>query len=57
VRRASLERNAALKAFMEIRGAADMIEGAVRGQWRAMADGNDGIPDNGGNVVSVTCRF
>jgi hypothetical protein len=55
--RASLERNAALKAFMELRGAADMIEGAVSGQWRAMPHGIDGIPGNGGNVVSVTDRF
>ena len=38
-------------------GGADLIEGRVGGQWRAMRDGNDGIHGNRGNVVSVSYRF
>jgi toxin ParE1/3/4 len=35
----------------------DGVARTVSGQWRAMPDGIDGIPGNGGNVVSVTYRF
>ena len=50
-------RSRALPAFKISDGAVDLIEGRVGGQWRAMRDGMDGIPGNGGNVVSVTCRL
>jgi len=34
------------------------VPGALAsGQWRAMRDGNDGIPGNHGNRVSASYRF
>jgi hypothetical protein len=38
-------------------GGADLIDGSVGGQWRAMRDGNDGSHGNRGNAVSVSYRF
>jgi hypothetical protein len=37
--------------------AAEVDRRTASGQWRAMADGSDGIHGNYGNVVSVSCRF
>ena len=44
-------------SVQDLGGAADVIEGRVGGQWRAMRDGIGGIHGNRGNVVSATYRF
>ena len=50
-----IRKKGAAFSVLDLGGGADLNEGRVSGQWRAMGDGSDGIPGSDGNVVSVSC--